>query len=508
MHLQAWLALAKKLHVSLSVNCPLFTLTRETRLRMNDINELAIDKELVCKNSKWRPCCDPMRWPHRYSMLFLLCYIHAAVMFSIENIGGLSNTIIQVMKIDGTQYELLFSGFAWPSSLFCLFGGIFIDKVSGLRVGFMFAICVSIIGQCLLVTGAFANNFTIMLLSRYVLGIGNELQLIVMPTYIVLYFGGKEIAFAMSMSLSAARTAGGTALIVMQYLYEYFNFIVNPNYRLGVTLMIGLLLTMGSLVFGGLIVILDYKSSLSNLPTETNTYSKEPAVKNQHIRYFIQEIKALISLDFWLAITTMGIYVPIVFAFTSMGQRYFMQKYNFSIHEASFANSVVFFGVASITPLFGIIVSSTGFMLSWAQFGVVLAFLSHSLYVLTNVDNHASVFIAGMIFSVSYALVVIVAFSLPGQLVSKGQLSTAFGLLKSTQNVSYVVTCLITGILVDFAGYIFMELYYLILILLVFSMYLLLMARNKKLNASHIKCRQTISDSSFAEDSYSYKDLR
>ncbi len=464
-----------------------------------DSNSLAVHSELISRKKHCLEClqriifCDPKGWPYRYIVLLLLCYIYGAVMFSIEMIGGLNDTLIKVMKIDGTQYALLFSVFTWPSVVFCFFAGIIIDRVTGPRLGFLIAISVSIIGEWLVAIGGFVDYFKLMLVGRFIIGIGNELQLVLVLTYVVVWFGRKETSFAISLTSVAARLSDSAALILMQYIYDQFSFLLaDPNYCLGATLMIGVLLKMGSLIALGLLIILEYNAGYMNTETNSSIRSTPCSIRN------------FITVDFWFVIIAMGIYIPIVFSFSSIGQHYFMQKYNFSIHVASISSSLVFLGVALIIPLFGIVISSVGYKLSWTLFGVVLGFTSHLLYLLTDIKHSTIVFVAGMIYSVSYATFFVTTLSYPGELVGKGQFSTAYGIMKSIQNLFYAIICLISGPLIDYAGFINLLLFYPILHLIVFLMFSVQLFRDNKLNVSHITYGREDSKASSQDLEYLY----
>ena len=426
--------------------------------------------------------CDPAKWPYRYIILALLCYVHAAVMFTIENVGGLSNTVIKVMRIDGKEYELLFSFFTLPGIVVCFFGGILFDRVLGVKLGFTIAIIASIIGELLIAIGAYVNQYSVMLLGRFILGIGTELQIVAMLTYQSIWFHGADRNFAMSLNLSAARLSGSVSLIIMQYIYEWLTFTTNDYYRLGTTLLSGVFVTIGTLIAAVFIILLDYIGEKKKMVVvEVMNYSTKRQIS-------CKDVMLLMSVDLWLVIVAIGVFIPIIFAFTGIGQQYFMQKYGFEIHLASLANSVVFVGVAFVTPFLGVLVSSTGYNVSWGQLGIALGILSHLLYALSAPSDHAVVFISGIIYSQSYSLFVISMLTVPGELVDKTQLSTVYGFTKSVQNLSYLFTCLVTGFLIDYLGYFIFEMFLIFLLCTTFLVLHVLLMRNRRINKSQFDC--------------------
>lgn len=430
--------------------------------------------------------CNPEAWPHRYFILLLLCLLHFATMFSIEKIGGLSNTLIEVMRMDAEQYELMFSLFSWSGAIVSFIGGILFERVFGLGKGLLLAITTSIIGESVISIGAYIDKYSVMLTGRFALGIGTELQLLAMLSYIVKWFGGRrDSSFAISLNLCAGRLAGSLALISMQYIYEWLGYCIHDaNHRLGTALMLGVVITLLLLPVGLLIIWLDRKSTIPISPTSPpvvvspSSSSIGPNSKQQKC----QNILRLLNFDFLLVINCIGVHVSIIFAFTAIGQHYFKQKYGFPIHEASFVNSLVFLGVIVLTPFLGVVVSFIGYRVTWAASGTVLGIIGHLLYALSTSNQHYVVYIASLIYSQSYSLFIISMLTLPGEIIGKDRLPSAYGLMKSVGNINYVAITYLTGILIDYKGYTVLEIFYIVLFFTVFMFLLLLLLKNKDVN--------------------------
>ena len=473
-----------------------YSIVSHTKMEPFDTNTLAVDKELLPEAKLLQLSLpnflkDPRKKTYRYSILFLLCYIHAAVNFSGQSMAGLSNEIILVMEINEVQFELLLSGFSWANTLTSFLGGLIIDNILGNGLSLITAICFSVSGESLIAIGAFSTYFRVMAFGRFILGIGNELQIILMNAYLIVWFSSNEINFAISVSLSAAKLLGAISLLLMQYLYEALSFLPMANYRLGITLSLGVLLFLGSMVTGSLIITLD-----NNAKVLSKNVVKE---KN-----FLHNVKKLVNADFWIVIAAMGIY----FAVTRIGQKYLSQTHESQAQNSNIILSIMSFAIAFITPFIGMLVSITGFKLSWAQAGVVFGLLSHIIYLISDTEHHAITMIAGMMYSLSYSFFFNSMMVVPGEMVSKDQLSTAYGLSNSVQNLLYSFIHLISGVVIDFAGYVYLKIVCLVLLFLVFSMLtVLLTKKNSKLNASNIKRRKKhsrINTAEYPHDIYCY----
>ena len=449
----------------------------------DDTSLLAFDRDITnkedcCELKSFFPSClcDPHRIPYRYIILILLCYIQGTTMYAVEKLGGIENTIIQIMRIDATQYNLLFSAYTWPNIILCLIGGIVIDRFVGLSQGFILLTLLSLLGEIIFVVGAFVDSFFVMLTGRFILGSGAKLLLVVIHAYQATWFLGKEISFAMSLGISTCRLAGAIALIVPQLIYDSFNFISDPNYRLGVTFMVGVLAMILSLICCVMIILLD-KRGAKLLEREQLQIKK----------ITLRDIKNF-SISFWLIAIVVTIYYPVIYSFTAIGQLFIINKYRLSIIEASVANSLIFASVIFLIPLIGILVDIFGYNLAWAQFGVVTGIVCHLMYATSTGESYIP-YLIGILYSVSYSFFEIAIWPVPALIVQKHQLATAFGFVYSLMSVGYTVISIITGIIIDYAGYFFMSIYYLLLLYIVFIILIILwvmevMSKESKINIS------------------------
>ena len=444
------------------------------------------NKEDCCKLKSFFPSClcDPHRIPYRYIILILLCYIQGTTLYAVEKLGGIENTIIQVMRIDATQYNLLFSAFTWPNIILCLVGGIVIDRFLGLSRGFILLTLLSLLGEIIFVVGAFVDNFVVMLIGRFILGSGNGMLINVIHAYEATWFLGKEISFAMSLGTSTCRLGGAIGLIVPQLIYDSFHFISNPNYHLGVTLMVGVLAMILSLICCVMIILLD-KRGAKLLERE----------QLQMKKITLRDIKDF-SISFWLIAIVASIYYPVVFSFTGIGQLFFVNKYRLSIIEASVANSLIFAAVIFLIPLIGILVDIFGYNLAWAQFGVVTGIVCHLMYATSTGESYIP-YLIGILYSVSYSFFGISMWPVPALIVQEHQLVTAYGFAKSSYSIGYTVISIISGVIIDSAGYFFMSIYYLLLLYIVFIILIILwvmeaISKESKINISGWKRRDRL----------------
>ena len=88
--------------------------------------------------------------------------------------AALEHNIIQVMHVDTTQYELLYSLYSWPNIFLVVVSGVLLDKVLGVRLGLLITLVLSCLGQLLFGVGAILDQYWLMVVGRFILGTGTE----------------------------------------------------------------------------------------------------------------------------------------------------------------------------------------------------------------------------------------------------------------------------------------------------------------------------------------------
>ena len=432
-----------------------------------DTNSLAIPTD-HCKRSCHScdaACCDPHSCSHRYVLLGLLSFIQVVAYFSMESPGGLEEVIIRVMNVDTTQYELQFSASSWSNVVVCLLGGVLVDRVLGLRLGFFLSMMIAASGQLVWALGAFVGEYWVMLCGRLLLGAGSEMFFIIGNALLAVWFKDKEISFAMSIDISACRIGGALALLVNSEIYKLLQFIPGGTNRLGSTLLVGFVAYLMAIACSIIIIIIDYCGE-KKTNREKFTFKK---IRCSDIKDF--------NLSFWLIVGASSLYYLVIFSFIGIGQLYFVLKFGLGITAANVANSVVFSGVAVVTPLIGLLVDATGFHVSWGILGTLVGMVSHLLFAFSSPNAIVIPYLSGVISSLSYSFFASGIWPLPALMIREHQVATAYGLLKCPYHISMSIMTIVTGIIVDRAGYFFLEVFFFLVLYLTLALlvYLLLL---------------------------------
>ena len=79
-----------------------------------------------------------------------------------------------------------------------------LDKI-GIRIGLVVFTVILTIGQLIFAFGGFKESYIIMLMGRFVFGLGGECMTVAQSSIVTAWFKGKELSFAFGINLSVAR---------------------------------------------------------------------------------------------------------------------------------------------------------------------------------------------------------------------------------------------------------------------------------------------------------------
>ena len=392
----------------------------------------------------------PNHWTYGSILIALICFTVFIGNYCNESPGGLEGTIIKVMGIDTTQYNLLFLVTTWPNIFISVIGGAIADRVLGPRSSYMIVMAIMMFGQLFWSVGSFVNYFWVVLIGRFVIGVGAMISASISKIFIFKWCGKKYATLGLSINTTAARLGAAVGLFLPQFVYNEFYYISNSSYRLGTTIMVGVAAMIIGLIVTAVIIIMDkFRGS---------EFTKSSKIKCSDAKQF--------SLRFWLAGFIM-IYYALIYEFAGIGQVFYAQKYGLSLRAASLANSLTFSATILLTPVMGYIVNAIGYHLLWTISGIAIAVIAHLILLLSNPGLTYMPYIASIIYSISYTLFGPSFWPLVGFLVEANQIGTAYGIYFGFQNLFWGLLAIVSGVIIDNNGYFVLEIMYTLLSFLI-----------------------------------------
>ncbi len=408
------------------------------------------------RSSCFTVLCNPNRRPYRYTVALFAALIQGVLSFCCDFPAGIQSTMIKVMNLDDTQYNLVFSGMMWPDIVMSILGTVLVDKYLGMRKGIIIFCSIIFIGQLVASIGAYFSSFVILLLGRVLLGCGMGTAYSLCSAFLILWFGGKEITFVMSLGRCFHRLNATLALVAPQLFYDALSrFGLFPSVRHGTTQMLCTLMCLLCVVCATAVAFLDWRGA--------RIIGRKPFPKRD-----IKIINILtFSTSFWILIAICSVYYAVVSAFTANAPLFFISKYGFSENVANIANSLSYLAIMFVTPFVALFIDLTGYNLIWAVVGILSAITANLIFIFTSDVDIFAPYLAAVFYSFSYTFVGSALWVAPGYLVPKHQLSTAYGTLMSVYALTCTLVNISSGMIVDSLGYLMLTIFYLLVLVVI-----------------------------------------
>ena len=389
--------------------------------------------------------CNLQRGNCRLVILMFLSLSTFCFYFCVDMPAALERTIIQVMRVETWQYELLYSLSSGPSVIIVLVVGVLLDKVLGLRAGYLLFLVLACLGQLLFALGGFLDQFWLMVVGRAVLGPATQSVMLTLDLLSADLYEQQRVSFAFALIHCAFCLAEVSNFNLTGLFYGLLSFITDPHCRLGTVLLLGFCLSLLSLVLGMVATGLHY-------------VKKGTQQKKKRGHFSLQDVKDL-SLSFWLFSLIPLLYYVGLFSFLTITQVFLEQKYAYRMATANLAISFTFFLPTILFPVIGIVIDYTGCKFSWGVFAVLLNLVAHCMYTFSGPDIIVP-FLCTALLGVSYAIFNCSVWTFVFLLVQEHRVATAYGIAYSLYNFGLALSPVITGLIVDNSGYLFVQLFF------------------------------------------------
>ena len=137
----------------------------------------------------------------RFFVLFLLSMSMFGNNYAFNNPQALESQMIADLDISETQFQLLYTIFAFPNIFASFFIGYFIDYL-GVRFGII-ALAAGVVGfQLIIAIGGYAYSYQTILIGRMMFGLASQSLMIAQASFVSFWFKGKELAFALGIAIT------------------------------------------------------------------------------------------------------------------------------------------------------------------------------------------------------------------------------------------------------------------------------------------------------------------
>jgi MFS family permease len=384
-------------------------------------------------------------------MLLLVGFVLAANYYFYDALSPLKSTLTKEFGFSSTDFGLFVSVYSIPNVflLMAVLGGIILDKLGIRRTGFMFVAFMAL-GALVTAYGAsdlYRNNglgyafmssflpgyspeLKMMLLGRFLFGLGAETSIVVISKIIVKWFKGKELALAFGVKLGLARTGSFLAFNLSPVLIESEAGWTVATWFAAFLVAAALLVFMVYMMFD---LKLDKQVEQEGLLSASDEFHISDIARLLTNRSFIYV--TLLCLTFYSA----------VFPFLSFSADFFLNKFGMTIKESGFISSMLPIGTMIFTPIFGFFVDKYGKAASLMIYGSLILVAVHLIFAFTVLSPYVLMVILGLAFS----LVPASMWPSVAKMVDEKRIGSAYGLMFSIQNLGLWAFPILAGVVLD-----------------------------------------------------------
>jgi len=396
-----------------------------------------------------RGCLDPAHPAFRYAVLFCSCMLTFGSYFCFDMPSTMKEPLQDqyirpwapttgLFQTD-FLYGLYYSLYAWTNALVgSIFGGVIVDRY-GTHFSTLLFCSLYLAGQIVFAIGASLDGlgaeaqYGVMVLGRFVFGMGGGAITLVQNTISAQYFVHDRMALAMGFTLTASRMGSVINLNVTASLVKATS--------ISAVLWIGVGLCAAGASFGFAYIALDRRHS-AYLASQGQE-SSGVAVKKVSLRDISQLPPRL-----WILSCIISLYYIGIFAFIAVAKDFFQAKWHGDeavSDGAAFRSSVVYLMSMVFTVFVGAFVDSVGNR-ARIMFGTcLLSIPCFLLFQLTTLDPVCGMLLLG----VTYMFAASSMWPCIPLVVPKHLVGTANGVATSVQMIGIALANMLVGSLQD-----------------------------------------------------------
>jgi len=256
---------------------------------------------------------------------------------------------------------MFYSIYSYPNCILPLFGGIFLDAV-GIRKGLILFTIILTIGQAVFAwAGSDPANYNLMLVGRFIFGLGGENMSVAQSAIVTTWFKGLEMNFALGFNISVSRLGSVIMGFTVPPMYK--------NHGLGFALWVGFAICVASLSLAVCLVFIDYYREKKNPKGEKAALGEDEKFKWSDIKQF--------KMPYWLITISCCVTYMSVFPYIQKCGYILEDKYGFSEERAGQLFGIPYFISAAVSPFLGLAVDKMGkraLIISLSSCILILAF--------------------------------------------------------------------------------------------------------------------------------------
>lgn len=359
----------------------------------------------------------------RWLVLIFVSLMMFGNYYIYDSIGPIADMLKTGLNFTDENIGQLYSVYSVAAIVVLLIGGVIIDKFGTKKTTFFFGVICTISAVMM----AYADNLTVMLISRVVLGLGAEPMIVAVTTALAKWFKGKELGFAFGLNLTIARLGSVAADNSPSWASGYYTDWQSP---LVLAAIISLTCVVGGIIYYWLEDRAEKRAVLGEAG-ETDKFVFSDIFK--------------FGWSFWFVVALCVTFYSAVFPFRSFAIKFFMEAHSLDRESAGFLNSVLPLSAMIATPLFGLLVDKVGKRSIFMMIGSL--FLMPVFFMMSYTSLPLGIPVAMM--GIAFSLIPAVMWPSVAYLVDSNKLGTAYSVMTLIQQVGLALFNWLIGVAND-----------------------------------------------------------
>lgn len=162
--------------------------------------------------------------PAKAIMLICICFLTFGSYWVFDTPGAIFTQLQDWFggsdKYSSSDNLLLYSIYSIPNTVLAFFGGLVIDRFTGVRLGALLFCTLILVGQIVFCIGVQAKQYYICLAGRFIFGLGGESLTVAQNIFTLRWFAGPQLALAFGLVLSFARIGSSVNFVATPQLAD------------------------------------------------------------------------------------------------------------------------------------------------------------------------------------------------------------------------------------------------------------------------------------------------
>jgi MFS family permease len=341
-----------------------------------------------------------------------------------DSVAYVAKELKDAVGFSQTHIGWLYTSYSIAAVIILFFSGVFIDKYGTKISILLFGFIAALSG---IITAA-TDNLYVIILGRFILGLGAEPLIVAITVALAKWFKGKELGFALGVNLFIARAGSYAADWSPTWGKTIYDMGWQP--ALYMAAAIGMLCFVGGIIY----YLVEWKTQKKYVLGQTGETDK-------------LEMKNLFnfSTSFWYVVILCVAFYSAVFPFRGFAPTFFVEAHGVSEQTAGQLNSMVIVASMFATPFIGLLIDKIGRRALMMFIGSILILPVYLMMAYGNIN----LFIPVTLMGIAFSLIPAVMWPSVAYIVSEAKLGKAYALMTLIQQVGVAIFAYLIGKLND-----------------------------------------------------------